>query len=306
MAVMLYDTIIIGGGPAGLAAAIYVARYNRSCVIIDSNRGRWKTHEINENYLGFPTGVRARRLRELGRKQAARFGAQFCSSKVTDVRKTGDVFVARAGKHTFEGRTVILATGVTDILPDVGDTEAYWGKSLFWCITCDGHKIKGAPTVVVGKDDNAAIAAIQFLNFTDNISFVTNCVPAECKITEDGRGRLARHNIPIYESGIDHVEGDDGMMTETILKDGKRIEASFMFSEQGCTPRVELAKELGVKIADNGFIEANAEQRTNVPLVYAAGDVTKEYAHQVVTAAHEGATAGITANYDLYEPDQRH
>lgn len=303
---MLYDCLIIGGGPAGLAAAIYVARYNRSCVVIDSNRGRWKTHEINENYLGFPNGVRARRLRELGRKQAARFGAQFCAAKVTDVRKQGDVFMARAGKHAFEGRTVILATGVRDILPDIGDTEAYWGKSLFWCITCDGHKIKGAPTVVVGKDDNAAIAAIQFLNFTDKIVFVSNCTSDECELTEDGRGRLARHDIPIYESGIDHAEGDDGMMSVVILKDGTRIEASFMFSEQGCTPRVELAKELGVRIAENGFIEANAEQRTNVPLVYAAGDVTKEYAHQVVTAAHEGATAGITANYDLYEPDQKH
>lgn len=303
---MLYDCLIIGGGPAGLSAAIYVARYNRSCVVFDSNRGRWKSHEINENYLGFPHGVPAKRLRELGRRQAARFGAQVCASKVTEVRKQGDVFVARAGKRAFEGRTVILATGVRDILPDIGDTEAYWGKSLFWCITCDGYKIKGAATVVVGKDDDAAIAAIQFLNFTDKIFFVANCAPDECELTEDGRFRLARRSIPIYESGIDHVEGEDGLMNAVILEDGSRIEANFMFSEQGCTPRVELAKELGVKLADNGFIEIDTEQRTNVPLVYAAGDVTKEFAHQVVTAAHEGATAGITANYDLYEPDQRH
>lgn len=305
---MLYDCLIIGGGPAGLAAAIYVARYNRSCVVIDSRRekGRWQSHEINENYLGFPQGVRAKRLRELGRRQAARFGAQFALGKVLGICKRGDVFVAQAGKQAFEGRTVILATGVRDILPDIGDTEAYWGKSLFWCITCDGYKIKGAPTVVVGKDDNAAIAAIQFLNFTDQIFFVTNCSTDECELTEDGRGRLARHNIPIYESGIDHVEGEDGMMRAVILRDGTRIVASFMFSEQGCEPRVELAKELGVRLADNGFIEIDTEQRTNVPLVCAAGDVTKEFAHQVVTAAHEGATAGITANYDLYEPDQRH
>jgi len=305
---MLYDCLIIGGGPAGLTAAVYMARYNRSCVVIESNRdrGRWQSHEINENYLGFPKGVAARRLRELGRKQALRFGAQFCASKVTDVRKKGDVFVARAGKHTFEGRTVILATGVRDILPDIGDTEAYWGKSLFWCITCDGYKIKGAPMVVVGKDDDAAIAATQFLNFTDTICFVTNCTPDESELTEDGRSRLARHDIPIYESGIDHVEGEDGMMRSVILEDGTSIEISYMFSEQGSEPRMDLAKKLGVKLADNGFIEIDTEQRTNVPLVYAAGDVTKEFAHQIVSAAHEGATAGITANYDLYEPDQKH
>ncbi|MEO8457331.1 MAG: NAD(P)/FAD-dependent oxidoreductase [Chloroflexota bacterium] len=303
---MLYDCLIIGGGPAGLSAAIYLARYNRSCIVIDSARGRWKSHELNENYLGFPSGIHARRLRELGRKQAARFGAQFCVSKVTDVRKQGDIFVAKAGKNTFEGRTVILATGVRDILPDIGNTEEYWGKSLFWCITCDGHKIKGAPTVVVGRTDTAAISALQFMCFTDKISLVTNCMPDKCELTDLGRQRLAKRGAPIYESAIDHVEGEDGMMRTVVLEDGTRIEANFMFNEQGSTPRIELAKELGVKLADNGFIETDTEQRTNVPLVYAAGDVTKDFAHQIVSGAHEGATAAITANYDLYEPDQKH
>jgi thioredoxin reductase (NADPH) len=303
---VLYDCLVIGGGPAGLSAAIYLARYERSCIVIDSARGRWMSHELNENYLGFPNGIHARRLRELGRKQAARFGAQFSVGKVTDVRSQGDIFVATAGKRKFEGRTVILATGVRDILPDIGNTEDYWGRSLFWCITCDGHKIKGAPTVIVGKSDDAAISALQFLCFTDKITFVTNCTPEECELTEKGRSRLAGRNIPVHESPIDHVEGEEGMMRTVVLKDGTRIEASFMFNEQGCTPRIELAQELGVKLAANGFIDADEEQRTNVPFVYAAGDVTREYAHQVVSAAHEGATAGITANYDLYEPDQKH
>jgi thioredoxin reductase (NADPH) len=79
-----------------------------------------------------------------------------------------------------------------------------------------------------------------------------------------------------------------------------------MFSEQGCEPRTELARALGVKLAGNGFIETDEEQRTNVPFVYAAGDVTRAFAHQIVTAAHEGATAASTANYDLYRPEQRH
>ncbi len=302
----IYDSLIIGGGPAGLSAAIYLARYNRSCVVIDHMRGRWQSHEVNENYLGFPRGVPARKLRELGRRQALRFGAEYHRGKVTSIRKEGDVFIARAGKQTFEGRTVILATGVVDNLPDIGNTEDYWGKTLFWCITCDGWKVRGKRVVVVGKNDNAAISTMQFLNFTDKLALVTNCTEDECGFTKDGLDRLKKAGIPIYTSPIDQAEGEDGIMSAVVLKDGTRVETDFMFNQQGCAPRMDLAKQLKLKLSPTGYIEIDAEQRTNVPFVYAAGDVTKDYAHQIVSGAHEGATAGMTANYDLYRPEQKH
>lgn len=302
----MYDTIVIGGGPAGLSASIYVARYNRSVVVIDSNRGRWQSHEINENYLGFPKGIPARRLRELGRRQAERFGVRFVRSRVTSVRRVGDVFVAKAGRYRVQGRSVILATGVTDILPDIGNTEDYWGKTLFWCITCDGWKVRGARVVIVGKDDHAGIGAMQFLNFTDRLAVVTNCREEQCVISDEVRKRLDFAGIPIYTGPISHVEGENGIMRAVILEDGARIETDYMFNQQGSTPHVGLARGLGVRLADNGYIEADDEQRTNVSLVYAAGDVTRLFAHQVVTAAHEGAAAGISANYDLYRPEQKH
>jgi thioredoxin reductase (NADPH) len=301
-----YDSIIIGGGPAGLSAALYLARYNRSCLVIDHSRGRWGSHELNENYLGFPHGVRSKRLRELGRKQAARFGAKFCRAKATKAQLTEGGFLVTAGRHSLHGRTLILATGVRDKLPDIGDTEEYWGRSLFWCITCDGHKTIGSRVAVVGKTDEAAITALQFRNFTNDIVLVTNCTPDKYEMTEDGRARLDRAGIASYESPISHVEGSGGMMHSVVLADGTRLAADFMFSEQGMEPRNELAGTLGVTLSKHGFIETDADQRTNLPLVYAAGDVTRAYAHQLVTAAHEGATAGISANYDLYAPDQKH
>jgi thioredoxin reductase (NADPH) len=301
-----YDCLIVGGGPAGLSAAIYVARYNRSAVVIDHWRGRWRSHEINENYLGFPNGVPAKRLRALGRRQAERFGVRFCRAKVTRLEHDENGFTAQAGRYAFRGRSVILATGVKDILPDIGRTDEFWGKTLFWCITCDGHKVQGAKVVIVGTDDHAAISTVQFKNFTDKLAFVTACPPEDCELTEDGRGRLERAGIPIYEGRIDHAEGTDGVMQSVLLEDGTRVETDFMFSQLGCEPRCELAVSLGVRLAANGYIETNEEQRTNVPFVYAAGDVTRAFAHQVVTASHEGATAGIAANYDLYEEWQRH
>jgi thioredoxin reductase (NADPH) len=302
----IYDTIIVGGGPAGLSAAIYVARYNRTALVIDSSRGRWKSHEVNENYLGFPNGVASKRLRQLGQRQAERFGVAFCRAKVKKLRREDGAFVAHAGPHAFQGRTVILATGVQDILPDIGNTEDYWGKSLFWCITCDGWKIRDGRVAIVGRTDDAAITAMQFLNFTDRLVFITNCTPEDCEFTADGRRRLEDAGIPIYTGPISHVEGSNGNMTAVILTDGTRLETDFMFSEQGCNPKIDLALQLGAKLADNGFIEVDEDQRTSVPFVYAAGDVTRQFAHQIVTAAHEGAAAAISANYDLYRPEQKH
>jgi thioredoxin reductase (NADPH) len=147
---------------------------------------------------------------------------------------------------------------------------------------------------------------MQFLNFTRHLTLVTNCPGDQCTLSAEVRARLKNAGIPVFEGPIDHVEGESGEMVAVVLEDGTRIETKFMFNQQGCTPRVELAKGLGVKLAENGYIAIDNEQRTNVPFVYAAGDVTKEFAHQVVTAAHEGATAGIAANYDLYAPEQKH
>ena len=157
---------------------------------------------------------------------------------------------------------------------------------------------------VVGKDDEAATTCMQFLNFTDRLTFITNCAPSECELTPKSRGRLERAGIPILGSAIAEVCGAGGMMHAILLEDGTRVETDMMFSQQGCRPNSELAASLGAEI-EEGYIKVDQEQRTNVPRLFAAGDVTKMLSHQIVTAAHEGATAGETANYELYRPEQR-
>jgi thioredoxin reductase (NADPH) len=301
-----YDCLVAGGGPAGLSAAVYMARFNRSVVFVDSWRGRWRSHEVNENYLGFPRGIASRRLRELGRRQAQLFGATYKRGKIASLRAENGAFVATIGRERLDARTVILATGVEDILPDLGQTQQYWGKSLFWCITCDGWKVRGKRVAVVGQDDEAAVSCLQLLNFTHALVFLTHAEPGGCALSSEGRTRLEASGVPVIEGRITRAEGRDGMMSRLVLDDGRRLPTRYMFSHLGCRPRVALAQQLGVKLADNGFIETDHEQRTNVPLVYAAGDVTRLFAHQIGTAVHEGATAATTANYDLYSPNQKH
>jgi thioredoxin reductase (NADPH) len=302
-----YDCVVVGGGPAGLSAAIYVARYNRTVVVADHSEGRWTTPEVNDNYLGFPDGIASRALREHGRRQAARFGAVFVQCKVEGVSREDGVFVATGGATELRGRTLILATGVRDCLPefDNADPREYFGKSLFWCITCDGYKVRGARVAVVGSTDSAATTALQFLNFTDQLCMITDRRPGEDEISARKRADLDAAGIALYESGVSCIIGDEGRMRAVTLDDGRGVDLDFMFSQQGSRPNSSLARSLGVTCGDSGYVLTDNEQRTNVSHVYAAGDVTKAFAHQVVTAAHEGATAGQAANYDLYRPEQR-
>ncbi len=298
-----YDVAIIGGGPAGLSAAIYLARFNRSVIVIDAGEGRSTAHQVNENYLGFPHGIRARDLRKKGAIQAARFGATFMEARVTSVRKDGDGFALPCGRKVVHARAIILATGVTDDFPKIADVEQYVGKSLFWCITCDGWKTRGKRILLVGHDDEAATTALQFLEFTDDVSILTN---SERHSFSPKKVRyLEQAGIAIHRDVLASVEGNHGRMDAALTKKGERIPLDMMFSAQGSTPNDTLAKMLRLKCNSSGFIAVNTEQRTSRKRVYAAGDVTKPHAHQIVTAAHEGATAAQAANYDLCRPEQR-
>lgn len=301
-----YDSIIVGGGPAGLTAAIYLARFNRSVIVIDMGVGRSTTHELNENYFGFPDGIEALELRERGRRQAERFGARIVRGRVASARSVDGRFVVACDDGTpFAGRTLILATGVVDRFPDFDHLQEYVGRSLFWCITCDGHKVCDRSVAIVGQDDKAVTTCLQFLNFTDRLVFVTNRPHGEARLSERAREKLGTAGIPLYEGEIVGVEGDDGLMRCIDLEDGQRLDVEFMFSEQGAQPNSELAASLGAKLSRQGYVIVDEEQRTEVPRLYAAGDLTRIFAHQIVTAAHEGATAGQAANYDLYRPEQR-
>jgi thioredoxin reductase (NADPH) len=302
--VITHDCLIVGGGPAGLSAAIYLARLNRSVVVADDGSGRSTTHETNENYLGFPDGIKSKELRRLGRLQAERFGAEFATVCVRSFEHTPEGFTT-AELPGMTARTVILATGVNDNFPEFEGCQDYVGKSIFWCIICDGHKASGKRVIVAGEKDEAAVTAMQMLNFTERITFVTNASAGESELTEGGIERLRTAHVPLHEGRIEHVEGESGMMTAVVLDSGDWIEAEMLFSIQPADPKNELARQLGVKVSASGYLEVDHEQRTNVPHVYAAGDLTRPFGHQIVSAAHEGATAAQTANYDLYRPEQR-
>jgi thioredoxin reductase (NADPH) len=305
MATTLYDCIIIGGGPAGLSAAIYMARFNRTVLVVDSGHGgRWHTHEVNENYLGFPDGIHTMELRAHGVRQAEKFGTKFAVDEIKSIKKFPQGFSLR-GARQYRGRTVILATGVVDYFPAFKHEPDYLGRSLFWCITCDGYKTGGKRVVVLGNNDDAACTAMQLKIYHPELSFVTNDPERKLKLSRKWVGRLKRSRIPIYKGSVVKAVGRRGYFKKVVLDSGEAIPTDFVFSVQPARPHTGLAKQLGVKLSRDHFVNTDLEQRTNVARFYAAGDVTRNFAHQIASAVHEGSMAAQAANYDLYERDQR-
>lgn len=302
-----YDTIIIGGGPAGLSAAIYLGRFQRSVLILDKGNGRWDTAELNENYFGFPQGIHTRQLRELGLQQAEKFGALCKEESVIDVKRHSPEnetrFDVQTSDHTYSSRSLILATGVRDHYDGLPQHHAFLGVSLFWCITCDGPKTANKKLVVIGNSDEAACTTMQLLNYTKDITVVANS--PELKIPDKWQERLNKASVPVVCKAVKGLEGEKQHVQAVRLADDELIPAEIVFNEQGAQPNSELAVSVGVNVDTASYILTDSEQRTNIPFLYAAGDVTRLYSHQIVTAAHEGSMAAQAANYDLYAPDQK-
>ncbi len=297
------DVVIVGGGPAGLSAAINLARYNRSVLVFDTGHGRSTHHQVNRNYLGFVDGVPATELRRTGREQLGRYPhARVVHHLIDRLRTEPDgSFTAHAQGHTWSSAAVVLATGVLDHYPHFHDWESYVGTSMFWCIACDGYENRGRDILVVGHTDGAAGEALQLHSLTDKVRLLTNS--RTNAITETFARRLEGAGIPVVHDRLAGAVGADGQLDHVITAGGLRLGLEALFSIQGATPESRVARELGVATNEAGYIVVDTDQRTNLLGAFAAGDVTALHSHQVSAAVHEGAQAASAANYFLYPPE---
>jgi thioredoxin reductase (NADPH) len=297
-----FEVMVIGGGPAGLSAALYLARFDRRTALFDTGAGRSSWHQVNHNYLGFPGGIPAREIRARGRQQLADYDqVTIFENKVETLRREDGVFYGGGQAGEWTARAVILCTGVIDHYPRFDGWQEYVGRSMFWCITCDGFGCRDANVVVVGNTNAAASQALQLTRFTTHITVVTDS--GEYRIGEHFQQRLRNAGIPLRHDKICAAEGVDGTFKAVLLESGTRLETDQVFVQHGATPQTKLAEALGVLLSREGYICVDTEQKTNVAGVYAAGDVTRLHSHQVSTAVHEGGTAASAANYFLYPPE---
>jgi len=308
----------------------------RSVVVIDDRDGRSLWGQVNRNYLGFPDGIPAAEIRLQGRRQAARYGARFLLGRVTAADREGGAFrllvegtvgggagtvanVARdeeLGRSLGEIRTgaskqvvarsVILATGVRDPFPEFPGRDECVGRSLFWCIACDGYEAIDRSVGVVGHDEEAVETALDLLEFTGRIVIAAGrsegfSVP-EARLADLAANGIAAHRWPVTS-----YPNESGQIRALVLgdPDRTRIPVDTVFTVHTPRARNELARGLGVELNELGQIVVGTDQHTNLPGVYAAGDATSIHDHQVSAAVHEGNQAACAANYYLYRPVQK-
>lgn len=271
----MLDCIIVGGGIAGLQAAVQLGRYSdHKTLVIDSGKGRSTLCRTYHNILGWPDGVSGEKLRQLGRKQAVSFGVAFKHDRIIRAEALEKCFRLQGEQgETYEARTLLLATGVTDRMPDIPGLEPTLGRTVYICPDCDGYEIQNRKTVVMGSGESGADMTLLLYDRTKDLTYVNH---ERTPVSQDKIDELRNKGIDYREGAVAEVvtEGD-GMISGFRLKDGTVLPAERGFiSFGGNQVHSELAVQLGAEIEDNKHVKADARTRmTSVPNVWAAGDL---------------------------------
>jgi thioredoxin reductase len=289
--------VVVGGGPAGLSAATWAARYRRSVLIVDSGeyRNRWavKSH----GYLGTDPGNPMALLRQ-ARADLGRYPeVTFCEGRATEARKERDGrFVVSVDGTEFAGLRLILATGVADTFPEVDGFFDHYGTSVFHCTTCDGYEAQGRLVVILGWGEQVVAFATGLLNWADSLTIVTEGRPLE----GDDRHRkvLARHGIGLVEDDAVELVGEPGALRGVRLAGGQTLDADLVFFSIAHRSRLELAHQLGCDTDESDCLCVDRDGHTSVAGCYAAGDVTPGF-QLVPIAVGKGAGAGVAAAISL-------
>jgi len=296
------EVIIIGGGLAGLSAALYLGRSRRDTLLIHSGRSMAKWEAEVQNYLGFPDGIAGTELLKRGHAQVARFRVEIIEDDVRTLTKDGDMFHLQGQQANYDAKRVLIATGLTHLPPDVPGVKDCLGISLFFCKDCDAYRVQGKRIVIIGRNNETADYALAMLLFSPSVIVATN--GNEPKWDSDHAGWLEEYQIQIRRDRIRMVEHDEGQLRALTFDQGDPLKFDAAFTTRGDIYHNDLAENVGASIDTEGEIIVDACLRTSVSGLYAAGCVTSANC-QMIIAAGQGATAAQTINRDLYEESLR-
>jgi len=296
------EVLVVGGGPAGLSAALNLVRARRRVLVVDGNRPR---HAATLRAHGFLTrdGVSPSELRRLGREEVSGYDdAEVVFAQVSDVAVEADGFRVR-GRGVRGGAdvdvvasTVVIATGVSETMPALPSLRAYYGTQLHSCLECDGFEKAGEPLALIGETTDLVERALLLTQWTDDLIVFTNGV---APVSDDEERALARLGVRVERRAIDDLVGEKGVMTGVRLADGTVIDRAGGFVRPVWTPAVAFADALDLDTDSDGYLVTDAQGRTSVPGVYAAGETAAPGPQQLIVAAGSGAVVAAAVNRDL-------
>jgi len=298
-----WDVIIVGGGFAGLSAAIYLGRALRRTLVLDAEESLAKYEPEVQNYFGFPEGISGPELLRRGHEQAEHYGAEILKDEVerAEIDPNGGFFVH--GRHVrFHAQCLLLATGLYHLPPKVQGANECIGKTLFFCKDCDGYKVQGKRIAVIGQNNAAVEYSLALLLYSPCVMIATNGQKITWSKKHDEW--IREYEIPVYREKISGIQHSKGCLLALAFPNDLVAKTNFVFTTRGDIYFSELAKQLGAKIDDEGQIIVDRDQRTNIPGLYAAGCVTEANCQMIISAGH-GAAAAQAINRSLFEESLR-
>ncbi len=289
------DILIIGAGPAGMAAGQYSARSGYSTLIIDpmGPGGQLLFIDAIENYPGTEK-ISGYILSERMEKQCAEFGVEIEYQRALSIKKENGLFYTKTDEREIVSKAVIVATGATHKHLNVKGEEEYRGKGVSYCATCDGPFFKGKKVIVAGGGDTALTDALYLSAMCSEVVIVHRRDTFRAQKILQDRVREKENISLVMGETITEIKGDGREVTSVLLSSGREIDTAGVFVFVGMTPASMLVTPL--LELDNGFIKTDSQNRTSLPGLFAAGDVTTTSFRQVVTATADGARASHSAD----------
>lgn len=297
---MVIDVLVIGGGPAGLSAALILGRCHRRVLVCDERKQRNRASHAIHALLG-SEGTAPAVFLERGRRDLERYtSVSLRTTRVTSIKATNNGFeFGCADGTTGTALKVLLATGLTDEIPDLPGIHELYGISVHHCLYCDGFEYAGKKVVAFGKGDKGADLAVMMKHWFEDVVVCSDGT----KISDHAATKLKRHGIAVRTERIRALQAESGHLKRIAFESGEDIECAALFFSTGCHQSSQLSEGLGCQRDEKGGVIVDPEtEESSIPGVYVAGDVSRDVL-LVGIAIGEGAKAGVAINKSLLKLD---
>jgi thioredoxin reductase len=294
----LYDVVVVGGGAAGLSAALVLGRARRRVAVVDAGAPRNAPAAHMHGFLS-RDGMPPADLLQAGREEVKAYGVELIPGRVLSLERGFSVRLAEG--EALEARRLLIATGATDDLPTITGVRERWGRDFLHCPYCHGWEVRGRPLGVVRTGPGSVEHAQLLRQWSDDVIFFAHGQG----LTEVERGQLRARAIQVVEGEVQRLVVEEDRLTGVALVDGRVFDRAAVFVRPTMRPRLDgLLEGIGCELDELGFVVVDGTGRTSAAGVWAAGNVANPRA-QVITAAGEGSAAAIAVNADLVEEDVR-
>ncbi len=292
-----FDVIIVGGGPAGLSAALVLGRCRRRVLVCDEGRPRNAASHAVHNFLT-RENIRPDELLRIARAQLAPYAVALWSGRATRARAVRDGFAVRlADGRRARARKLLLATGIRDVCPDIRGIRELAGRGVYYCAYCDAYDVRDRPLAALGQGRTGGELALALTTWSAHVTLCTN----GARVSRRLRGILERYGVAVRMQRIARVEGRRAL-ERIVFTRGLALPCAGLFVAEGNEQQSDLAAQLGCSFSRRGGVRARKGERTTVPSLFVAGDAADQ-PRAVVVAAASGAQAAFAINKELREDE---